>query len=266
MGDHFGCSFICVLFFDEKDGRLIHLLGFQVSILRRPKPSRVGLNLCQDGAGCRESVLRCYIREVYSMSMEWELPVTLGSSLEFTGVDVEGPCVASDLEKRKATTVVKKILTVLRHNGESTGKLVGGKRLSPSGMGLLGPSLNISFCRIKQSFILTDANLPVMPIVFASDTFLKLTEKTEPHFGFTFHLYGMLQERLDESQNSRDLHYVAQVKKLEIGALVFISGIVCVKILKFEQARTRHDEIAAVQVQMWGDECDAFEPRDIIRL
>ncbi|KAM3358835.1 protein TWIN LOV 1 [Capsicum galapagoense] len=238
MGDHFGCSFICVLFFDEKDGRLIHLLGFQVSILRRPKPSRVGLNLCQDGAGCRESVLRCYIREVYSMSMEWELPVTLGSSLEFTGVDVEGPCVASDLEKRKATTVVKKILTVLRHNGESTGRLVGGKRLSPSGMGLLGPSLNISFFRIKQSFILTDANLPVMSIVFASDTFLKLTgfskdevlgyncrslsvintdsssqfwnasrmnnhvqyacitEKTEPHFGFTFHLYGMLQERL----------------------------------------------------------------------
>ncbi|PHT48183.1 hypothetical protein CQW23_12391 [Capsicum baccatum] len=48
------------------------------------EPSRVGLNLCQDGAGCRESVLRCYRREVYSMSMERELPVTSGSSLEFT--------------------------------------------------------------------------------------------------------------------------------------------------------------------------------------
>ncbi|KAF3649266.1 hypothetical protein FXO37_19045 [Capsicum annuum] len=132
------------------------------------EPSRVGLNLCQDGAGCRESVLRCYRREVYSMSMERELPVTLGSSLEFTDmqiqfqenrmidedvtfrlarrllpfapamkekngrntlfsstalclllafpnsytggvrswrVDVEGPCVASDLEKRKATVM-----------------------------------------------------------------------------------------------------------------------------------------------------------------
>ncbi|KAM3218239.1 hypothetical protein P3L10_022769 [Capsicum annuum] len=30
------------------------------------------------------------------------------------------------------------------------------------------------------------------------------------------------------------------VQKLEIGALVFISGVVRVKILKFEQARTRH--------------------------
>ncbi|PHT40464.1 putative lysine-specific demethylase JMJD5 [Capsicum baccatum] len=48
------------------------------------EPSRVGLNLCQDGAGCRESVLRCCRREVYSISMERELPVTLGSSLEFT--------------------------------------------------------------------------------------------------------------------------------------------------------------------------------------
>ncbi|XP_047251659.1 uncharacterized protein LOC107856965 [Capsicum annuum] len=39
------------------------------------EPSRVGLNLCQDGAGCRESVLRCYRREVYSISMERELAV-----------------------------------------------------------------------------------------------------------------------------------------------------------------------------------------------
>ncbi|PHU00806.1 putative lysine-specific demethylase JMJD5 [Capsicum chinense] len=74
------------------------------------EPSRVGLNLCQDGAGCREFVLRCYRREVYSMSMERELPVTSGSSLEFTGVDVEGPCVASDLEKRKATVVMKECI------------------------------------------------------------------------------------------------------------------------------------------------------------
>ncbi|KAF3638414.1 Protein TWIN LOV 1 [Capsicum annuum] len=158
--------------FDEKDGRLIHLLGVQVPILRRPKPSRVELNLCQDGAGCRESMLRCYGREVYSMRMERELPVTLGSRLEFTGVDVEGPCVKSDLEKRKATAVVNNILNVLRHNSESTGRLVD---VFPSGKGLLGPSLSISLGRIKQSFILTDANLPDMPIVFASDTSLKLT-------------------------------------------------------------------------------------------
>ncbi|XP_055818698.1 protein TWIN LOV 1-like isoform X4 [Solanum dulcamara] len=125
--------------FDEKDERVIHFLGVQVPILIRPKTSRVGLNLCQDGAGCRESVLRCYRREVYSMSVERELSLGSGSGLDFAG------------------------------------RLVHGKRRSQPGTGLLGASLNISLGRIKRSFVLTDANLPDMPIVFASDAFLKLT-------------------------------------------------------------------------------------------
>lgn len=161
--------------FDEKDGRVIHFLGVQVPILRRPKPSGAGLNLCQDGAGCRESVLRCYRREVHSMSVERALSLASGSGLDFTGVDVDGPCDASDLEKRKSTAVIDNILTVLVHDGESTGRLVHGKRRSQPGTGQLGASLNISLGRIKQSFVLTDANLPDMPIVFASDNFLKLT-------------------------------------------------------------------------------------------
>ncbi|XP_015160862.1 protein TWIN LOV 1-like isoform X3 [Solanum tuberosum] len=161
--------------FDEKDGRVIHFLGVQVPILRRPKPSGAGLNLCQDGAGCRESVLRCYRREVHSMSVERALSLASGSGLDFTGVDVDGPCDASDLEKRKSTAVIDNILTVLVHDGESTGRPVHGKRRSQPGTGQLGASLNISLGRIKQSFVLTDANLPDMPIVFASDNFLKLT-------------------------------------------------------------------------------------------
>ncbi|KAM3269880.1 hypothetical protein P3S67_029786 [Capsicum chacoense] len=48
---------------------------------------------------------------------------------------------------------------------------------------------------------------------------------------------GIKRNRLDESLHFRDLHSVAQVKKLEIGALVFISGVVRVKILKFEQVQ-----------------------------
>nr|AML78033.1 putative LOV domain-containing protein [Ceratophyllum demersum] len=39
-------------------------------------------------------------------------------------------------------------------------------------------SLNISLGRIKQSFVLTDHSLPDMPIVYASDAFLKLTGYT----------------------------------------------------------------------------------------
>nr|AML77180.1 putative LOV domain-containing protein [Aucuba japonica] len=42
-------------------------------------------------------------------------------------------------------------------------------------MGVFGASLIISLGRIKQSFVLTDPHLPDMPIVYASDAFLKLT-------------------------------------------------------------------------------------------
>lgn len=80
--------------------------------------------------------------------------MTFSTNLSVVGVDVEGPCDASDLEKRKATAVVNSILTVLVHDGESTGRLVHGKRSSQPGTGLLGASLNISLGRIKQSFVL----------------------------------------------------------------------------------------------------------------
>lgn len=158
--------------FGEKDGRLIHFLGVQVPILRN------GVNLCQDGAGCRESVFRCYRKEDYYnsiMKFERELSLASGTGSDLTGVDAEGPCDASDLEKRKATASIDNIQTVLTHYSESTGRPVHGNQCSPSGMGLLRASLNRSLGRIKQSFVLTDANLPDMPIVYASDTFLNLT-------------------------------------------------------------------------------------------
>ncbi|PSS13544.1 Protein TWIN LOV like [Actinidia chinensis var. chinensis] len=44
-----------------------------------------------------------------------------------------------------------------------------------AGRGLLSSSLTLSLGRIKQSFVLTDPHLPDMPIVYASDAFLKLT-------------------------------------------------------------------------------------------
>ncbi|XP_009613043.1 protein TWIN LOV 1-like [Nicotiana tomentosiformis] len=190
--------------FGEKDGRLIHFLGVQVPILRRAKQSRVGImengvNLCQDGAVCRESVLRCYRKEDYYnsiMKFERELSLASGSGSDLTGVDAEGPCDASDLEKRKASASVNSIQTVLTHYSESTCRPVHGNQCSPSGMGLLRASLNRSLGRIKQSFVLTDANLPDMPIVYASDSFLNLTGFSRDEV--LGHTYASTQFRIKE--------------------------------------------------------------------
>ncbi|KAF3638691.1 hypothetical protein FXO38_23119 [Capsicum annuum] len=48
-----------------------------------------------------------------------------------------------------------------------------------------------------------------------------------------------LEKKILHLYEARCLALLEQVEKLEIGALVFIRGVVCVKILKFEQVRTR---------------------------
>ncbi|KAH8495431.1 hypothetical protein H0E87_018562 [Populus deltoides] len=91
------------------------------------------------------------------------------------GVETEEPWEASDLEKQRAATAINNILSVLTHYSESTGRLACGKRCSSPAAGLINSSLNISLGRINQSFVLIDPHLPNMPIVYASDAFLKLT-------------------------------------------------------------------------------------------
>ncbi|XAR65151.1 Non-specific serine/threonine protein kinase [Bertholletia excelsa] len=159
--------------FSEEDGRVIYFVGVQVPILR--KKNRC---LCEDVPGFGDTVLGFCRREVCSDTMV-ELGRVLATDLVLDSEDgefnVDEHCEASDLEKRKAVTASNNILSVLSHYSEFTGRLVCEKRCCSSGTGLLGSSLNISLGRIKQSFVLTDPHLPDMPIVYASDAFLKLT-------------------------------------------------------------------------------------------
>nr|AML77714.1 putative LOV domain-containing protein [Diospyros malabarica] len=168
--------------FSREDGRVIHFVGVQVPILREQRRSasgfgRNGVHLCEDGCGFREPLLGSCRREVCFDSvveLGHVLAMDLGIDSDDREVEVKECCEASDLEKQSATTAINKILSILSHYSESTGRLVGRKRCCLPGMGLLG-SLNIPLGRIKQSFVLTDPNLPDMPIVYASDAFLNLT-------------------------------------------------------------------------------------------
>nr|AML78928.1 putative LOV domain-containing protein [Handroanthus umbellatus] len=169
--------------FSKEDGRVINFVGVQVPILRKPRLSglrivRSGMSLCEDGGRIRESLLRCCRREVCSDSI-MELgrassPETL-SSHDDREIEINEPCEASELEKTKAAAAINNILSVLTHCSELTGRFVCRKRCCLAANGQLGASLNISLGRIKQSFVLTDALLADMPIVYASDAFLKLT-------------------------------------------------------------------------------------------
>nr|AML76975.1 putative LOV domain-containing protein [Eschscholzia californica] len=155
--------------FSKEDGRVIHFVSVQVPILRKLRS--------EDGNRWQEIVFGSCRREVCSDSMlEFDRARASNSFLDSDNriLEAEETCEANDLEKRKATTAINSILSVLTHYSEFTGKLVCGKRCN-SMMGSLSSSLNISLGRIKQSFVLTDPNLPEMPIVYASDAFLILT-------------------------------------------------------------------------------------------
>ncbi|KAK3022904.1 hypothetical protein RJ639_046448 [Escallonia herrerae] len=171
--------------FSKEDGRVMNFVGVQVPILRKPRRSgsefaRSGVSLCEDGSGFRETVFGSCRRELCSDSLvELSRILALESVLGVDDADlVDEPCKATDIEQQKATTAMNNILSMLTHYSELTGRLVCTKRCCFSGMGPLGASLNISLGRIKQSFVLTDPHLPDMPIVYASDAFLKLTGYT----------------------------------------------------------------------------------------
>ncbi|XP_050236431.1 protein TWIN LOV 1 isoform X2 [Mercurialis annua] len=152
--------------FDHKDGRVVYFLAVQVPIIKRGH----GSGLSDDEPGLmREIVFGSCRREVCSDS-----PIELGRVLSLDsdtrGLNIEETCEASEAEKRKAATAINNVLSVLTTYSECS-----GKRCSLLGAGIISSSLNISLGRIKQSFVLTDTHFPDMPIVYASDAFLKLT-------------------------------------------------------------------------------------------
>nr|AML79533.1 putative LOV domain-containing protein [Toxicodendron radicans] len=161
--------------FCKQDGRVTHFVAVQVPIVSKNRRNS-GFSFSEEGSesGFREIVFGSCRREVCSDSL-LDLDRLLALDSDSQGLENEEPCEASELEKRKASNAINNVLSVLTHYSASTGKLVCEKRCSIPGLGFINSSLHISLGRIKQSFVLTDPHLPDMPIVYASDAFLKLT-------------------------------------------------------------------------------------------
>lgn len=157
--------------FGKDDGKVIHFVAVQVPITGQ-RHHRSGLS--EEWSDRREMVFGSCRREVCSGSL-----VHPGRPLPLECDDKElenwEHCEASDSEKLRAVAAINNVLSVLTHYSELTGRLVCGKRCCSPGTGFLSSSLILSLGRIKQSFVLTNACLPDMPIVYASDAFLRLT-------------------------------------------------------------------------------------------
>ncbi|XP_057448334.1 protein TWIN LOV 1 isoform X2 [Lotus japonicus] len=163
--------------FSASSGGVVHFVAVQVPLHRRRHgdfPGGGGGGFSQ----VHDFVFRCCRKEVCSDSLaELGRVSSLNQVLEndVTELESEEPCEASDVEKSRAVTALDNIFSVLTYYSESVGRLVCRKRCSVPDVGVFSSSLIISLGRIKQSFVLTNPNLPDMPIVYASDAFLKLT-------------------------------------------------------------------------------------------
>ncbi|XP_014521152.1 protein TWIN LOV 1 isoform X1 [Vigna radiata var. radiata] len=165
-GTPFWMLFCVCPVFSGDGGAVVHFVAVQVPLLKK------------DGSGVRDFGFGCCRKEVCTDSLsELGRVCSVEQVLERDVIELEreDPCVASDEEMRSAVTAMDNIFSVLTHFSEATGRLVCRKRCSVPDVGLLSTSLIISLGRIKQSFVLTNPHLPDMPIVYASDAFLKLT-------------------------------------------------------------------------------------------
>ncbi|CAH9087419.1 unnamed protein product [Cuscuta epithymum] len=162
-----------------EDGRVIHFLAVQVPILnRQTRLGRKQMNLCKDGAAFREPMFMCCRRDVCFNPVSKFGPALASHSVSgshYPEPEDTDPCVASDIEKRKSMAALNNILSVLMNYSELTGRLVSGKRCTPPRTDLLGTSLTSSLGTIKQSFVLTDPHKLDMPIIYASEAFLRMT-------------------------------------------------------------------------------------------
>nr|AML79180.1 putative LOV domain-containing protein [Aulacomnium heterostichum] len=90
----------------------------------------------------------------------------------------EDSSTADEALKYKAAFALRAVTCELTQSSRIKGDLVHSRpiRLSDSAAtGVVCSSLMVSLTRIQQSFVLSDPNLPDMPIVYASDVFCDLT-------------------------------------------------------------------------------------------
>ncbi|XP_044489692.1 protein TWIN LOV 1 isoform X4 [Mangifera indica] len=174
--------------FCKQDGRVTNFVACQVPIVSRKRGRNCGFGFSGKGnqSEFREIVFGSCRSEICSDSLlDLDRVLALQSDsqghafyiclVSLAGLENEETCEASELEKQKAATAINNILSVLTYYSASTGKLVCEKRCGIPGVDFINSSLRISLGRIKQSFVLTDPHLPDVPIVYASDAFLKLT-------------------------------------------------------------------------------------------
>ncbi|XP_019434579.1 PREDICTED: protein TWIN LOV 1 isoform X2 [Lupinus angustifolius] len=139
--------------FTEHYGGVVHFVAVQVPLQKK-------MNFCEDGSRLQQDFVFGYCRKEVCLDSMLGLSRVchMDQHDDVRDLESEEPCEASDDEKRIALTAMDNIFSVLTHYSESMGRLVCRKR-----------------CSMPDFPCRTNPHLLDMPIVYASDAFLKLT-------------------------------------------------------------------------------------------
>nr|AML78947.1 putative LOV domain-containing protein [Plagiogyria japonica] len=151
--------------FSQSDGRLVHFvgaqtplssysLGFGKQVLQSPEKS--WLEYGNPGHGS----------SLCSSKHQWA-----------TGTCLDHHCNGQKKKKlKKASTVLQFVIHELTTSSNlKSSEVSHGRSLSEIPETALCSSLTLALSRIQQSFVISNSNLPGMPVVYASDMFLRLT-------------------------------------------------------------------------------------------
>nr|AML79635.1 putative LOV domain-containing protein [Lagarostrobos franklinii] len=177
-------------------GRVIHFIGVQTPIrkcsrLCTSKDVENDITKQHDSSASANTNVNASNNLIYFGSCRRELcrefSVDLGPSRlqnsctedDHKGRLMKHACEAKESDKQNAIAAISCVMSELAHFSKCTGKSVSDTRCDSADLVRVAPtissSLTIALSRIQQSFVLVDPNLPGMPIVHASNSFLQLT-------------------------------------------------------------------------------------------
>lgn len=173
--------------FSKADGRVIHFVGVQtplssciVAPVRNPCSLAVGCD--PKGSSFERQGTRFAAHGVYNVLESRADCFSCIKHKRVAGTDLvhEQKCEVLESDKQKTIFVMRSVIDILEQSSKLKGFELSQTRDSiPAAVcsreTVISSALMVALTKIQQSFVLSNPHLPGMPIVHASDMFLRLT-------------------------------------------------------------------------------------------
>nr|AML77900.1 putative LOV domain-containing protein [Dennstaedtia davallioides] len=174
--------------FSQTDGRLLHFVGAQTPL------SDYSLGMKKQASSLSELHKGPYASSWHNSLLDTRITGSFSRLPCFKGHWLKDHCIGQKKRAKVASSVLQLVIHELTKSSElknaealldrcinEDAEALHGRCISENAETALCSSLTLALTRIQQSFVISNPNLRGMPVVYASDMFLRLTgyEKEE---------------------------------------------------------------------------------------